>query len=824
MSAESPYQFLDYLASFHVTKCTWVPGSGSPKLRRDVYLRECDVVDHIDQPSKRVGLAFIEPGTSTCRTALFDLDDHRKKLSIEEVIAKGLQLSEQARLHGLKAWLNTSSGGRGVHVRFFWSEQQDAYSVRQLLASIAEKCGLKNGTGGLEKGEVEIFPKQDSVPADGFGNMAWLPFNSESQLVDEKGRIQSITAVIGTKLPMSDPVPVQEKPVSTKREHAPIVNEPELQRIQSALDAIPNETDGLLEYHDWLRVIYALHYATDGDRDTGLVMALAFSERSPRYVPGRKGFTDVDADVWQNADKRESDREVTQEFIYALARKYGWEDPNRFDGMEPLPYSDVYVGPAGSVLEMLKLPIEDTNAEPPSAPPAGHKDRALFAYSSPEDFIKRPKPTWHVRNILPATEIAMIYGESGVGKSFVALDMACAIARGVDWWGHRVRKGRVGYVIAEGAGGLGSRLEAHVKARGIDPAALRDLAIINAAPNLLEVKEAAKLVDTLRAAFGGQTVDVLFIDTVARVTPGANENSGEDMGKFLKLCEEVQRLIRGTVVLIHHAGKDIARGARGWSGIKAAMDAEIELAWDGSRRSLRTSKMKDGRDDLQHLFNLTEVVVGVEDDEEMTEITSCVVDPVVESAEESARATVSGEDAYMRDLEKLRGVQRYVADELRKGGREGSTVLDLARHIARKYYDEKAWDKQRDNVKRTILTMGTNGLVEIRGEQGSAGTVHLCKFQNSRLGGVDELGERLSDLAVVPAPLTPQSGVILTPDGATPQPLNEPLNPSNPLNEGLRANAGPPLTPHLNSHSLGVEGSEGSEALEGDDFEGSELV
>jgi hypothetical protein len=48
--------------------------------------------------------------------------------------------------------------------------------------------------------------------------------------------------------------------------------------------------------------------------------------------------------------------------------------------------------------------------------------------------------------------------------------------------------------------------------------------------------------------------------------------------------------------LIHHTGKESSRGARGWSGLLAACDFELEVSRDDDLRTLRVSKMRDGSD------------------------------------------------------------------------------------------------------------------------------------------------------------------------------------------------------------------------------------
>lgn len=141
--------------------------------------------------------------------------------------------------------------------------------------------------------------------------------------------------------------------------------------------------------------------------------------------------------------------------------------------------------------------------------------------------------------------------------------------------------------------------------------------IIPDVPNLLQKD------DALAVARAIGKCDVVIVDTWAQVTPGANENAGEDMGKALAHCKGIHRATGALVVLVHHAGKDASKGARGWSGLRAAADAELEVTRMATGRMLRTSKQKDGDDDLAWGFGLETVTIGM--DEDGDPITSCVV-------------------------------------------------------------------------------------------------------------------------------------------------------------------------------------------------------
>lgn len=135
---------------------------------------------------KAYGLAFVAPGQNTCRAALLDFDSHGGEVPFDEMLRVAMEVKDTAALLGLDGVAFRSSGGRGIHLYFLWNEVQDANSVRELLRSVLDACGLKPGTKGVVAKEVEVFPKQSSVARDGYGSMAILPLAGESVLLGEE--------------------------------------------------------------------------------------------------------------------------------------------------------------------------------------------------------------------------------------------------------------------------------------------------------------------------------------------------------------------------------------------------------------------------------------------------------------------------------------------------------------------------------------------------------------------------------------------------------------------------------------------------------------
>lgn len=240
-----------------------------------------------------------------------------------------------------------------------------------------------------------------------------------------------------------------------------------------------------------------------------------------------------------------------------------------------------------------------------------------FRVISAEEFSGGKPAEWIVKGVLPRAEICVIYGESGSGKSFLTLDLSAAITRGIVWRDLPVMQGKVVYVIAEGAGGFKKRLRAYSQEHKCE---LHELpSVIPNAPNLLEAKDVAELT---RSILQWGHPDVIIIDTLSATIPGGNENSGEDVGLVLSHCKFIHSKTGALVVLIHHSGKDATRGARGWSGLRAAADAEIEVARNGDFRLASITKQKDGADGEKLSFRLRTVTLpGFEEVE-----TSCVVE------------------------------------------------------------------------------------------------------------------------------------------------------------------------------------------------------
>ena len=231
------------------------------------------------------------------------------------------------------------------------------------------------------------------------------------------------------------------------------------------------------------------------------------------------------------------------------------------------------------------------------------------------DLHALPPLKWRVRGVLPAVGLAGLYGPSASGKSFLALDMAAAIAEGSRWFDCRVEAAPVVYAALEGEAGFKLRAQAWEAHKGRTlPAGLN---MVLQPFKLTDPRDINDLASVVPAGA------VVFLDTLNRAAPTADENSSKDMGEILEGAKRLQSLIGGLVVLVHHTGKDATKGLRGHSSLFAAMDAAVEVSRDGDRREWKVGKSKDGADGDAHPFKLEVKTLGM--DSYNDPITSCVV-------------------------------------------------------------------------------------------------------------------------------------------------------------------------------------------------------
>jgi hypothetical protein len=309
-----------------------------------------------------------------------------------------------------------------------------------------------------------------------------------------------------------------------------------------------------------------------------------------------------------------------------------------------------------------------------------------------EDDLPNVPQQWAVKGLVPDKGFGVIYGPSKSGKTFLTLDLLAHLRHGQAWFGRRVPIPRhVVYVPLEGRAGIPKRVQAWRQMHDNNKTGIK---FVYQPINLRNKFDRDNLVAAIRAA--GMQSCVLCIDTLAQAGPGVDENNSEGMGELIAIFQDLQQQLDGLVLVLHHTGKDVDRGMRGWSGLLGALDFAIECqfaqdkASDKFDRSFRVDKQKDGEDGLSFNFRIEPVVLGMDNDG----------DPIVSLAvKQKLLAPVQPVPPSEHDDRHDKLVWRWINDEVTAGRRPSGRSLEGQR-VAR--HPEMGQKELRDAIARLI--------------------------------------------------------------------------------------------------------------------------
>jgi len=252
-------------------------------------------------------------------------------------------------------------------------------------------------------------------------------------------------------------------------------------------------------------------------------------------------------------------------------------------------------------------PLQNVKAMPPR--PLSDKARRIFGRI---EFAGEIKPTrdrpYLIKGWLDRGAVSVVYGDANVGKSFWAIDVAHHVHEGLEWSGCRVKRGPVLYIAAES----GAMFDHRLVARGAQFMVLRGSVRLTGSNS-----DATSLADALRQISEAQgPFALIVVDTLARVMGAADENAAPAIADLMASLDLLRERTGAHIMLVHHHGKDAARGARGHSSLRGAIDTEISIARPEGEpftyaKATKQRDMQGGRD---MPFTLQLVTLGTDSD------------------------------------------------------------------------------------------------------------------------------------------------------------------------------------------------------------------
>jgi len=188
-----------------------------------------------------------------------------------------------------------------------------------------------------------------------------------------------------------------------------------------------------------------------------------------------------------------------------------------------------------------------------------------------------PPPEYIIDGLIEHGGLTSIIGAPGMGKSSVALDMACHIATGKRWQGRKTLKTKVLYMPGEGLSGAVQRIAAWEEAHGIE---VGDGLIL--ADSILKLQASNEAWQLVGEYVMRQGIGFIIFDTFARMALAVEENSATEVGKAVERFDQVRRYTNAGVLVVHHTGKHSETG-RGSSALNGALDSELLIRkghWD----------------------------------------------------------------------------------------------------------------------------------------------------------------------------------------------------------------------------------------------------
>ena len=354
-------------------------------------------------------------------------------------------------------------------------------------------------------------------------------------------------------------------------------------------------------------------------------------------------------------------------------------------------------------------------------------------FSTPEPYLHEPEL---IRSTLPATGVAFIGGQSGAGKTFLAIELAFCVALGLPFAGRQIeRPGGVIYLAFEGAGTIAGRVAARRQSLEY-PDAVLPFAMVEGFGPVLKPKDyealgnkVRKIASQMRVKHDGAAPKLVVIDTVAAAGMIAPD-SENDPGAWQAIFDGLNPIARDhdlLFILVHHMGKSTEAGLRGSSNARAGADAVLamtcqrdEITGDTANHNLALTKSRSAPEGSIAAVTLEPVMIGQRDDG--SPVMSCVLKfdtatKVVSVQRGRGRKPNRGRVALKNALDDA--IQAHGVDQ-RVHGKAGSPAIravayDNVVEAFEKFYatGKQAGDPKRHDALRMALRRAVDACPEV---------------------------------------------------------------------------------------------------------------
>lgn len=237
-------------------------------------------------------------------------------------------------------------------------------------------------------------------------------------------------------------------------------------------------------------------------------------------------------------------------------------------------------------LESKLLPVEvDSKSKPPRSTSA--RERMARAK-------QRKESNWLVRHMIACKDLGVVFGDSGVGKSWWVLDLSICVSSGIKFHGEKVLKKNVYYVAGEGNYAIDDRLLGFYDHYEKDYEMNYDgLRVTEWAAAFMDSSSTLEIDNDIQSFENEQgEVGLIIVDTLHRNMGNGNENSAQDIGIVLSELGKLSAKFNAAVLLVHHSGLSEKDRVRGSSSLYAACDFEYKVESKNNILTVSNTKIK----------------------------------------------------------------------------------------------------------------------------------------------------------------------------------------------------------------------------------------
>lgn len=186
---------------------------------------------------------------------------------------------------------------------------------------------------------------------------------------------------------------------------------------------------------------------------------------------------------------------------------------------------------------------------------------------------------WIIKDIIPAgPSLILLFSPSGVGKTFLILDLSLSIATGLgDWNGRKCANGKILYFCGEGKSTLVPRITAWCLEHKIEDTQSIEFIAEDGVFDVADPEKYEELLRAIEVYFAEEPPLALIFDTMNLFMGDGDENSTKDANRFIQRVKEMTLRMNCAIILVHHTGVTNEERARGSSVFKGALDSELRL-------------------------------------------------------------------------------------------------------------------------------------------------------------------------------------------------------------------------------------------------------